>query len=323
MIIYNPGIKPKNRHLQSLLASSKIRLLRLKRNNPITTQSKEIIIESEQAHLQGFYTKKDAADNLFILLHGWEGSATSTYIQLLANTLYNTNNASVFRLNFRDHGETHHLNKGLFHSCRLEEVIDSIKHITDNYPHKNVYLCGFSLGANFSLRVAANSNSRKIKLTKVFAISPPLVPKNSMKAIESNPIYAKYFMKKWQKSLAKKNIIYPQNFKDSMYKKIKSLDELTHLLIVEHSGYKTIDAYFKGYQIDTNVIEKIKTPCHVITSWDDPVIPFEDFSILEKQQYIKLVTTKHGGHCGFINSWSMHSWIEQYIIDNSKIATGI
>ncbi|VAW36309.1 hypothetical protein MNBD_GAMMA01-1086, partial [hydrothermal vent metagenome] len=52
-------------------------------------------------------------------------------------------------------------------------------------------------------------------------------------------------------------------------------------------------------------------------AWDDPVIPFDDFLILDKKLNIKLVTTKHGGHCGFINSWKMHSWLEQYIMDNS------
>jgi predicted alpha/beta-fold hydrolase len=30
---------------------------------------------------------------------------------------------ATFRLNFRDHGDTHHLNPGLFHSNRIDEVV--------------------------------------------------------------------------------------------------------------------------------------------------------------------------------------------------------
>jgi predicted alpha/beta-fold hydrolase len=138
-----------------------------------------------------------------------------------------------------------------------------------------------------------------------------------MLAIEKSLLYSTYFMRKWKKSLKKKHQIYPQNFEEVDYQNIKSLDDLTSLLIIRHSNYKTTDEYFSAYQIDKEVIKKIKVPCHVLASWDDPVIPFEDFSILDKRQYIKLVTTKHGGHCGFINSWSLNSWVEQYIVENS------
>lgn len=317
MIICNPGIKPKNKHIQSFLASSKIRLLRIKYNNVIADLSEEKILHTRDAVLQGFITKNINANSLYILLHGWEGSANSTYIQILANVLFKQKKASIFRLNFRDHGDTHHLNEGLFHSCRLREVVDAIKQITIDYPHKNVYLCGFSLGGNFSLRVAAKIYKENIKLTKVFAISPPINPKNSMLAIEKSKIYSKYFMNKWQKSLAKKNKFFPQKMQGYDLRSIKSLDKLTQLLIVKHSEYSTTDEYFRAYQITEEIINQIKVPCEVITSWDDPVIPFDDFLILEKKKNIKLITTKYGGHCAFINNWKMHSWIEKYIMENS------
>ena len=319
MIICNPGIKPKNKHLQSFLASSKIRLLRLRKNNPVNQLSQQIILETKEACLQGFITQNKQAKDLYILLHGWEGSVNSTYIQLLANTLFNQKPASIFRLNFRDHGKTHHLNKALFHSCRLNEVVEAIEQITQKFPHRNIYLCGFSLGANFSLRVAAKAYSKKIPLAKVFAISPPINPKNSMLAIEKSHIYSKYFMKKWQKSLSKKHRYFPKSFDIDKIKSIKTLDKLTQELIIQHTDYKTTDEYFNGYRITQTMIEQIAPPCDVITAWDDPVIPFEDFMILDKRQKIKLVTAKHGGHCGFINSWMMHSWIEQYIIQHSNL----
>lgn len=318
MTICDPKIRPKNKHLQSILASSKIRLLRLINNNPVKKNSEHITIETRDAKLEGFYTSGSDNKNLFILLHGWEGSSHSTYIQLLANTLHTKKRASIFRLNFRDHGDTHHLNEDLFHSCRLDEIVEAVKQITENYPHKSVYLCGFSLGANFSLRVAAKAYKDKVYIKKVFAISPPINPKNSMLAIEKSFLYSTYFMRKWQKSLRKKQLHFPHNFQDDHYKKIKSLDLLTQVMIINHSEYDTTDEYFSDYQITNNIIDNITIPCDVITAKDDPVIPYADFDILENRKNIKLIVSENGGHCGFINNWKLHSSIEQYIVDNSN-----
>ena len=317
MKLVSPKITPKNKHAQSILASSKIRLLRLLGNNPVNKNAKSVLLESEIAILQGFYSGNNNADTLYILFHGWEGSANSTYIQLLANSLYKNKQASVFRLNFRDHGATHHLNKEIFHSCRLTEVVLSVKKIIQQFPHKNIVLCGFSLGGNFALRVAEKAYEYKIRINKVFAISPPLNPKNSMIAIQSSAFYSKYFMHKWQKSLAKKAKVFPQYFDDNQYKSIKSLEKLTDLLIIRHSDYNSTDEYFHGYKITADTLKNIKIPCHIIAAWDDPVIPFADFMVTEKKPNINLVTSKFGGHCGFINIWTMQSWIEKYIAENT------
>ncbi len=317
MVTCNKGIKPKNKHLQSFLASSKIRLLRLLLKNTIKLKSEKKQLKLKSANLAGIVTQREKASRLYILLHGWEGSTQSTYIQLLANQLYQQKKATIFRLNFRDHGDTHHLNKGLFHSCRLEEVCEAVKKITELYPHKKVILCGFSLGGNFALRIAANAERYAIKLTKVFAISPPINPKNSMLAIERSPLYSKYFLRKWQKSLVKKNKYHPENFDNNQYQQIKSLDKLTEVLILKNTDYNSTDEYFKAYEINAQVLKSIETPTHILMAEDDPVIPYSDFEGLEEKENIKLYITKHGGHCGFITGWNMRSWVEKHIIENS------
>jgi len=317
MATCNKGIKPKNKHLQSVLASSKLRLLRLLLNSNIKTNSKKVQLNLKSATLEGLVIQKANATHLYILLHGWEGSAQSTYMQLLANDLYKQKQATVFRLNFRDHGDTHHLNKDLFHSCRLDEVCEAIKKITELYPHEKVVLCGFSLGGNFAIRATSKAQEYGVILAKTFAISPPINPKNSMIAIEKSTLYSKYFLRKWQRSLLKKQKLFPENFENDQYKQIKSLDKLTGLLILKNTDYNTTDEYFKAYEINKKVIEKIQTPTEILMAKDDPVIPFSDFKELKKQTNIKLNITEHGGHCGFITGWNMHSWVEKHIVENS------
>ena len=94
-----------------------------------------------------------------VLLHGWEGSAESLYVLSLAQQLYRRG-FEVVRLNLRDHGETHHLNRELFHSCRLPEVVGAVRSAAAALPRPALQLVGFSLGGNFMLRVAAQAARR-------------------------------------------------------------------------------------------------------------------------------------------------------------------
>jgi len=57
----------------------------------------------------------------------------------------------------RDHGDTHHLNRELFHSCRLPEVIGAVRALQQHFAGTALQLVGFSLGGNFMLRVAAQA----------------------------------------------------------------------------------------------------------------------------------------------------------------------
>lgn len=315
MIICQPPIKPKNKHIQSLLASSKLRLLRLRKSNPVVENQVKQTLNSELATLLGFYTKNDKpADTVAILLHGWEGSSQSTYIQLLADTLYK-NGLDIYRLNLRDHGDSHHLNEELFHSCRINEVVHAVKNIQNQFPDKKFIMCGFSLGGNFALRVAAKSKEAGLSFDHVFAVSPPIIPKNSMQAIHGSKIYNKYFLRKWKRSLHIKQGLFPHLFGNQNWQEEENLERLTQMLIVAHTEYTSTDDYFNGYSITPDTIRAIDCPTHIITAWDDPVIPFKDFSTIDRLPQIKIITSKFGGHCGFVQGLSMRSWIEDHVIN--------
>ena len=69
---------------------------------------------------------------LALLLHGWEGSESS-YMRHDHGAAAGGGFAT-FRLNFRDHGDTHHLNPGApFHSNRIDEVVRAAVTVADRY----------------------------------------------------------------------------------------------------------------------------------------------------------------------------------------------
>ena len=72
--------------------------------------STSMILECEDGvRLKGSFSQHPNEKALIILLHGWEGSEQSTYVVSCGRHLYDQG-ASVFRLNYRDHGDSHALN---------------------------------------------------------------------------------------------------------------------------------------------------------------------------------------------------------------------
>lgn len=319
---YNPPFLLRNKHLQSIVPSLKIRKPYIRKTvAPLLECAREVIIDcGDGVRLQGFYSSQnDSNRDLAILIHGWEGSNDSTYILTAAGTLFK-NGYNIFRLNMRDHGTSHHLNKKLFNSCRLDEVVNAVKQIQKKYSnHNKTFLCGFSLGGNFALRVAAKSDEENIPLNHVIAICPVLKPYSTMKAINNGFfIYEKYFIRKWKKSLQIKQKLFPDDFQFKDKKIYKTLSIMTEYFVDKHTKYSDIGTYLEGYAITGDRLKNLKVPAHLIVSQDDPVIPFSDIDHIAKSENIEIIDVKYGGHCGFIKDFRLKSWADEKIVEIMK-----
>ncbi len=317
---FNPPWFLRNRHVQSILASMKFRkpLVR-KRASGLLKRSKEVVLHCSQGvRLQGFFSDHpgDGGRDLVIMLHGWEGSSDSMYLLSAAGTLFHQG-FNVFRLNFRDHGTSHHLNQEPFHSCRLEEVLDAIQIIQQDYGNNGkLFLCGFSLGGNFALRVAANAPQRNIRLNRVAAICPVLHPPDTMDNIENGLfVYNWYFIEKWKKSLMKKQALFPDHYCFDDPKIFRSLLRMTDILVDQYTPYPDSQTYLNGYSITGDILKDIRIPAHIIISRDDPVIPYANLAEVARPKNLEITTTRYGGHCGFIQGISMKSWIDGKLVD--------
>src|SRR3546814_799792 len=177
-------------HVQSALSASPLRrqrgLQRFRRLGALTTRHQLEV--GDGVRLQGFHSVVPGAPatDLAVLLHGWEGSADSSYMLHTAATLLERG-FEVFRLNFRDHGETHHLNPDIFHSCRLDEVVLAVSEVASRFPAHRLSLAGYSLGGNFALRVANAAPGAGLAIAKVAAVCPVLDPAAGMSALVHAP----------------------------------------------------------------------------------------------------------------------------------------
>jgi predicted alpha/beta-fold hydrolase len=285
---FKPARVFQNPHIQSIAASVKLRKPFVKRKAaPMLAASREVIVDGGNGvRLQGFHSPHpDGPRDLAILLHGWEGSHDSVYLLSLAGYLFNRG-YDVFRLNMRDHGTSHHLNRELFHSCRLSEVLHGVQQVSTHYANGGkTFLCGFSLGGNFTLRIATKAPEAGLKLDKAVAVCPVLHPPSTLLALNKGwPVYNLYFIRKWKKSLLKKQALFPDiyDFNDpSIY---KDLTLMTDYFVDRYTEYPDLGTYLNGYSLLGDVLKPLTVPAHIILSQDDPVVPFSDIERIARPE---------------------------------------
>jgi predicted alpha/beta-fold hydrolase len=309
-----------NRHLQSILPSLPFRRPAIERRaRAVREASRPLVLDcGDGVRLLGLHAAPPAgvpvaAPRLAVLLHGWEGSADSLYLLSLAQLLHERG-FDVVRLNLRDHGGTHALNRELFHSCRLPEVVGAVQRLQSLFPQHRLMLAGFSLGGNFSLRVGARAGAAGLEIARIVAVCPVLDPATTIDALERGPaVYHQYFMLKWRRSLRLKQEAWPGVYDFGEIIGDASLRSMTERMVLRHTEYPDLASYLSGYAITEGVLESLAAPTALITAADDPMILERDLARLARPASLELTVTPRGGHCGYMDAVRGPSWIDRRI----------
>ncbi|MGH8199729.1 MAG: YheT family hydrolase [Steroidobacteraceae bacterium] len=314
---FDPPPWLRSRHLQSMLASTSARRGPIaRRAAPLLRAQREMLLDcGGGVRLQCFRSVPPRGSGIpVVLLHGWEGSAESLYVLSLGQLLFDRG-FDVLRLNLRDHGDTHHLNRGLFHSCLLPEVVGAIHALQAELGGKPLRLVGFSLGGNFMLRVGAQARSAKLHLARIIAVSPVLDPSDTLRALESGFVgYPLYFVRKWWRSLLKKQAAWPAHYDFAQLRRVRDLRRLTAELISRFTDFGSLEEYLDGYSITGARLQGLEAPATIITSRDDPIIPAGGLERLAHPPALRIVVTQFGGHCGFLDRLTGPTWVERRIL---------
>lgn len=244
---------------------------------------------------------------LICLIPGWLGSANSAYVLSAASVLWQAG-FSVARINLRDHGHTAHLNEGLFNSAMIDEVVDLIQTLIDQFaPPSNATaaagVIGFSLGGNFALRIA-----KHMPHVRVLAVAPAIAPEETMHQIDSNPVYQYYFVRKWRKVWREKQDAFPGRYDFGPAFELSTVSALTDYFVGYYTDYATTRDYFQAYDLRGDALQGVQA--HVLAAHDDPIIESSQFERLAPD--IDLVMTEQGGHGAYLQDWRLGSWVDGY-----------
>lgn len=305
----------RNPNINTILSSSVLRKLKLNASerNFLNQSQLRVINAGKGIRLNTkFTTQPDPTAPVIILLHGWLGCAESRYLVSLGSFLF-AQGFHVVRLNFRDHGFSEHLNEELFHSCRLQEVIDACISIQNEFNQQTVSIVGFSLGGNFALRINANSSRTSLNIHKTISFCPVMDPGNTLNALEkAYPAYSQYFIRLWKSSFKRKISAFPETYSKTLLKEFKSLRTATERLAVDFAGYDNLQSYLQGYSITGERLHSLQAPADIILAKDDPIIPWHDHLKLAHSPRLSITHCLHGGHCGFLSPNLRSPWLNQF-----------
>lgn len=313
---YRPPRLLRHPHTQAALASSGLRRRLVERQaTPLLAATADAIIDCQDGVrlLAQLSPPRGAPGRVAVLLHGWEGSSRSLHVLSAAWRLWRSG-FRIVRINLRDHGDSHHLNRGIFHSCRLTEMVDAVRWVHERFPAEDLYLAGFSLGGNFALRIAA-AVGEGLRLTRVAAICPVLDPEETMLALDRGSlIYRLYFLTRWRRSLERKAELFPADYAFGSLQRFRTLRDMTEFFVTRYTEYPDLVSYLRGYAVTGPRLASIRVPTELLVAEDDPVIPVEALARIPTTPALTIRRSRFGGHCGFVADFRLRTWLDDYLL---------
>jgi uncharacterized protein len=252
-----------------------------------------------------------------VLVHGLEGSSNAGYARSLVYAAL-TAGYATHRVNLRSCGGTEHLALSNYHSGQTSDVLYILRELrrTTRAP---LYLCGFSLGGNVSLKLTGElADQAKTLLTAVCAVSTPIDLASCATALgqRHNLIYDRRFLISLTGKIRRRARQAPHLYSTAEIKKIRTIADFDDLYTARNFGFGTAANYYRT-QSSNQFLERIRVPTLVIIAKDDPLVPFDVYRhpAFAENPYLKLLAVDHGGHLGFISRRNPRFWLDGVILD--------
>lgn len=277
--------------------------------------SRERIHTPDDDFLDLDWLGKDS-DRAVIISHGLEGNSTRPYIKGMAKALH-ANGFDVVAWNFRGCSEEMNRQLRFYHSGATDDLHTVVKHVSENRNYKQIFLVGFSLGGNLTLKYLGERNVPEV-IRKAVAISVPMDLATSCAKISApgNRIYSNRFLKS-----LKGKILLKSRFRKELdiakLQQIRTLEEFDECYTAPLHGFKNARDYYEQCSA-LRFVQHIKTPSLIINTLNDPFLSKECFpaALLEGHPFVKLQILSRGGHVGFtqFNKNGLY-WSEQRALE--------
>jgi predicted alpha/beta-fold hydrolase len=242
---------------------------------------------------------KQGSETLVIVSHGLEGDTTRPYMKGMAKALFEKG-YDVLAWNYR--GCSGEINNALrfYHSGATDDLATVIDHASSK-DYTEIYLVGFSLGGNLTLKYLGEERTRPERIKKAVVFSVPLDLHTSCLKISqsSNWVYSRRFLRSLHKKvLAKSKTM--RELDASQLKKARTLHKFDDIFTGPIHGFKNaIDYYTQSSSI--NVVTTIKIPTLIVNAKNDPFLSPECYpeDLLKSHPFITFESPEYGGHVGF------------------------
>jgi len=241
---------------------------------------------------------------LVIISHGLEGNSRRPYMLGMANTFF-YKGYDVLCWNFRGCSDEMNKRSIFYNSGATYDLETVIGHASGNY--EEIFLIGFSLGGNLTLKYLGEKRERDPRIKKAVAISVPLHLESSCEKISSgqNSIYSQRFLKSLKVKIVKKAVLYPKEIQVDSLRNLKTLLDFDNIYTGPLHGYEDAHDYYEQCS-SLYYLKGIQIPTLILNAQNDPFLSTKCFPVKLGNELDKVYMEfpKQGGHVGFSPSTS-------------------
>lgn len=277
-----------NRHLETIFPS----LLRKVKLQPAV---KERISTRDNDFLDIDWYQR-ASSRCLIVSHGLEGNSQRSYVKGMARAFFNQG-IDVAAWNFR--GCSGEVNRQLrfYHSGATDDLGTIVDHVAKSY--QEIFLVGFSLGGNLTLKYLGENPNPAIKKAAVFSVPLDLYSSCLEISKPGNWIYSRRFLKALKRKVNEKAAL-RSDLATTDLDDIKTLIQFDDTFTGPIHGFKdAIDYYTKCSSI--HFVNNIRIPTLVVNAKNDPFLSQDCFPSerFKDHESVSFEFPEKGGHVGF------------------------
>lgn len=239
---------------------------------------------------------------LVVISHGLEGNSSRSYILGMAKEALN-NGFDVLAWNYRGCGAALNRKAIFYHSGATYDLETIVNYASPGY--EEIFLIGFSLGGNLTLKYLGEKRNLDPKIKKGVAISVPLDLGGSCDKISNSAfgLYNRRFLKSLQLKIKKKSVYFPDEFPLEKFASIRTLRDFDNTFTGPLHGFLDAEIYYQTNSA-LQFLPDIQVPTLVLNAQNDPFLSPSCYPIQLAQQLdqVHFEFPIQGGHVGFMQS---------------------
>ena len=245
---------------------------------------------------------KAKTNKLIIVLHGLEGNAQRPYMTGTAK-LFTENYIDAVCVNFRGCSGEPNRKYYSYHSGATQDLHEVVQHIIESKHYSEIYIKGFSLGGNVTLKYLGERDNVPSQIKAGIAVSVPCFLKGSALELHTfkNILFHDRFKRYLVERLKLKQKQYPDKLKVEDINSIKTLNDFDNVYTSKAHGFIDAQDYYEKSS-SLQFLNNIQTPTLIINALNDSFLSPECYPVKEAKtnSNLHLEMPNYGGHVGFV-----------------------
>ncbi|MBI3307667.1 MAG: alpha/beta fold hydrolase [Candidatus Omnitrophica bacterium] len=257
---------------------------------------------------------------MVIILHGLGSSSKAPYALSLFREIQNRGWQAV-ALNARGVREPNRLSE-TSHGGQTKDLNWLIHRILDEKKADKIFLVGYSIGGNQTLKWLGEQGTNVPEVEKAAAVSTPYNLEAAVHNLDKGferEVYTRAMLKGLKATALQKEKLFPGTMDREKVKNANTFTVYDREVTARVNGFKDEKDYWSKSS-SVHFLNQIQRPVLLIHAQNDPFLPLRDLPLeeIKKSSWLQWLLTQDGGHLGFVSGscpFRPDPWLEKTILD--------